>query len=119
MNTYTDPRLLDVAGAVESLPNLPLSGGPQEGRNVVSATGTDDLPASQFAPGFAPTPVKSSKSGSIPDKTALAGDSPKDAWALAVSAYPVNENGPLTTAVSGPILVEQRRVELPTSALRM
>ena len=26
MNVYTDPKLLDVAGAVESLPSLPLSG---------------------------------------------------------------------------------------------
>jgi len=30
MNTYTDPRLLDVAGAVESLPSLPI--GPKDGQ---------------------------------------------------------------------------------------
>ena len=29
MNVYTDPKLLDVAGAVESLPALPLGAGPQ------------------------------------------------------------------------------------------
>ncbi len=35
MNTYTDPKLLDVAGALESLPSFPLSGGTQPERNVV------------------------------------------------------------------------------------
>ena len=29
MNTYTDPKLLDVAGAMEALPALPLGAGPQ------------------------------------------------------------------------------------------
>lgn len=39
MNTYTDPRLLDVAGAVELLPNLPLDG--RTNRDTAKATGTD------------------------------------------------------------------------------
>ncbi len=43
MQTYTDPKLLDVRGAVESLPDLPLTGGRTTGREVASATGTDDL----------------------------------------------------------------------------
>ena len=29
MNVYTDPKLLDVAGAMEALPSLPLGDGPQ------------------------------------------------------------------------------------------
>ncbi len=37
MNTYTDPRLLDVHGALDSLPALPLGAEPQSAR----ATGTD------------------------------------------------------------------------------
>ena len=37
----------------------------------------------------------------------------------AVSVYPVKQNNPLTTAVNGLRQVERRRVELPTSALRM
>ena len=39
MNIYTDPRLLDVAGAMDALPLLPLNGtcGHPE---VVKATGT-------------------------------------------------------------------------------
>lgn len=38
MNTYTDPRLLDVAGAMDTLPSLPLDDGPAE---RAAATGTD------------------------------------------------------------------------------
>ena len=39
MQAYTDPKLLDVAGAVEVLPNLPLDGSPRRERQ--RATGTD------------------------------------------------------------------------------
>ncbi len=41
-NVYTDPRLLDVHGALDSLPALPLADGPETGRESVRATGTDD-----------------------------------------------------------------------------
>ena len=37
MNTYTDPKLRDVHGAVESLSSL----SPVDNRNVMTATGTD------------------------------------------------------------------------------
>ena len=39
MQTYTDPRLLDVAGALDVLPDLPLDGRPDAER--MRATGTD------------------------------------------------------------------------------
>jgi hypothetical protein len=42
MNVYTDPKLLDVAGAMDALPMLPLGDGKQTVANVLSATGTDD-----------------------------------------------------------------------------
>ena len=42
MNVYTDPRLLDVAGAVELLPDLPLDGNAATGQTVF-ATGTDPV----------------------------------------------------------------------------
>ncbi|QDV75310.1 hypothetical protein K2D_35990 [Planctomycetes bacterium K2D] len=46
MNTYTDPRVLDVAGALDSLPALSLNSGPLDGatqdRQLARATGTDD-----------------------------------------------------------------------------
>ena len=43
MNTYTDLRLLDVAGAVNSVPDIPLDAPPSTDRQT--ATGTDDAPA--------------------------------------------------------------------------
>ena len=59
MNVYTDPRLLDLAGAVEALPVLPLSA---PSADAAQATGTDDrLPhpaqaaVSPLAPMLAPT----------------------------------------------------------------
>jgi len=62
MNVYTDPRMLDVAGALDSLPALPLDGKPKElQRNV--ATGTGDRPNQgsglhQLAPMLAPNSDK-------------------------------------------------------------
>jgi len=42
MNVYTDPRLLDVAGAVERLPDLPLDAGDRtDAMTAARATGTD------------------------------------------------------------------------------
>lgn len=39
-NVYTDPKLLDVAGAIDALPALPLDATPPQS-NVAQATGTD------------------------------------------------------------------------------
>ena len=66
MNTYTDLKLLDVAGAVEALPDLPLGGGAEKEQH--RATGTDGAVGS-LAPTLAPTPDFSCKSLSRPDKT--------------------------------------------------
>src|SRR6476659_7111638 len=52
MGVYTDPRLLDVRGAVERLPALPLPDGPS--RTAAAATGTDGRPP-ELAPTLAPT----------------------------------------------------------------
>jgi hypothetical protein len=51
MNVYTDPALLDVRGALEVLPALPLAGAVRE---ATRATGTEGA-SRKFAPGFAPT----------------------------------------------------------------
>ncbi len=118
MNTYTDPKLLDVAGAMEALPALPLMG--REGTEAValSTTGTDDSAACQFAPKFAPTTGKPCTLQSIMGKIASAAEKSRATAAVAASAYPVKRNNPLTSAVNGLQEVERRRVELPTSALR-
>ena len=41
MNVYTDPSLLDVMGAIESLPNVDIQREPTTTGQVLSATGTD------------------------------------------------------------------------------
>lgn len=99
MNTYTDPRLLDVAGAIDRLPDLPLDASPSpvERRSEV-ATGTDgkpihaaesgrcenpgsasSRPRSQLAPPLAPTSDILVQAGSFPDKTAADDAAPRNA----------------------------------------
>ena len=66
MNTYTDPKLLDVYGALDSLPSLDLNPSPSTERQTMRATGTDDQDrtrtvdgmSSPFAPAFAPNSGK-------------------------------------------------------------
>ena len=117
MNVYTDPRLLDVHGAVEALPTLPLSGGERPERIAVTATGTDDLRASQFAPGLAPTPEKPRILQSTPGSRSSAEGFGFGGEALAASACPVNANDPLTTAVNGSLGVGVTGLEPVTSSL--
>ena len=45
MNVYTDPKLLDVYGALDSLPSLDLDTSPSTERQTMRATGTDDRDA--------------------------------------------------------------------------
>ena len=58
MNVYTDPALLDVRGALDALPLLPLGGDQAEGE-AARATGTDGAAGRVVAPLVAPTPDKS------------------------------------------------------------
>jgi hypothetical protein len=74
MNVYTDPRLLDVAEAMEALPSLPLGSDTSSAFAALRGTGTDDSTGRQFAPEFAPTPGKSRTLASIPDKWATGED---------------------------------------------
>ena len=118
MNVYTDPKLLDVAGAMDALPALPLGDGRQTAANVLSARGTDDLTACQFAPKFAPTTGKTRTLQSIMGKIASAAEKSRAADAVAVSACPVKQNNPLTTAVNGLRNVEPNGIEPSTSWLQ-
>ena len=70
MNVYTDPKLLDVRGALDALPMLPLGNGQADMAQAVRATGTDDLGLRQFAPKFAPTTGKQGQKPSFADKMA-------------------------------------------------
>jgi integrase len=68
-NVYTDPRLLDVAGAVAALPDLPLDSGPDAAAESLRATGSDAGGTSRFAPEFALTSGKPMQPATIGDKT--------------------------------------------------
>ncbi len=67
MNTYTDPKLLDVCGALDSLPSLNLNASPSTERNAMRATGTDgrDISRSTDSPKNSPDAGKSRLLGSF------------------------------------------------------
>ena len=72
MNTYTDPKLLDVSGAMDALPELPMPSRADPSIEPARATGTtgdaDLLQASErFVPLFVPTHGHSSTKGAIAD----------------------------------------------------
>ena len=68
MNTYTDPRLLDIHGALNSLPSLNLNASPSTNRIAMRATGTDCLknPFTNDAPNNAPATGFRGHFGSFP-----------------------------------------------------
>ncbi len=67
MNTYTDPKLLDVQGAIDSLPTLQRPTDlPTRQRQTLKATGTDDRGESAVAPPVAPTSGKAGATKSFP-----------------------------------------------------
>ena len=140
MNVYTDPKLLDVAGAMESLPALPLSvQGGQDGIAVASlrATGTENAAAemsnarslpsvvtpraktnsvpSPLAPTLAPTTGKTCILQSVVGKIASETEKSTAATAAAASSCLVKQNNPLTTAVNGLRKVEPTGIEPATS----
>ena len=85
---YTDPKLLDVAGALHSLPLLPLSSGPQPAENVARATGTYDTCVStyQFAHQFARPPGQTGPNAGKADHMLTAGGTGPVTGATHVSA---------------------------------
>lgn len=117
MNVYTDPKLLDVAGAMDSLPALPLGAGTQREPIAAKATGTDDKTPSPLVPVLVPTSGKRCKLWSILDKAAGKGGEAAEGGTVAASAYLVKRKDPLTTAVNGSGQVGVTRLELVTSSL--
>jgi len=105
MNVYTDPRLLDVHGALDALPTLSLGEQPNCQPAQVRATGTDDVTARQFAPAFAPKTDNRCKPLSIVDNS---DDSPSDTK---------NDENPEKTSVSQG-LSQSGRLDLNQRPLR-
>ncbi len=95
-NVYTDPRLLDVSGALDTLPTLPLDPRPKPTRERAKATGTGD--ASPIS--VALTHGNGTKSEGIPDKTNDPSLHGAGVDRLAVSGLSDKRKEPLTIPVS-------------------
>jgi len=67
-NVYTDPALLDIAGALEALPALPLDGNTNSGQAVATAQGGEPKAATLLAPLLAPTHGHTNANKSIHDQ---------------------------------------------------
>lgn len=61
MGVYTDPKLLDIHGAMDALPELPLTGTTEDERQVIRLTGTSDGGA--LVPLLVPACAQSGSSG--------------------------------------------------------
>lgn len=100
-NIYTDPRLLDVHGALDALPSLPLAQDPDDDREPVQATSTGTYGSTSVA-----LPV------ALPDDkrcdTAVSGDKTKSPDHLSAGAH--------SSAVSGLAATSKAMVSRPDNS---
>jgi hypothetical protein len=104
MGVYTDPRLLDVRGAVEKLPALPLPTTPKTITNAAQATGTDDYSGNgsgAVAPAVAPTRYNSGRFGSSGGTEGSTDELQTDGREGVKNAGNVNEKPPVASPVTG------------------
>jgi integrase len=94
MNVYTDPRLMDVAGALDALPTLPLTGTRAECERM---TGTD---ARAVAPTVAPTRCNGGQTESTTGNLVKLREALSERAARAVSSMPVKAKDSLTAGVN-------------------
>lgn len=117
MNVYTDPKLLDVHGALDSLPVLPISSSPFKAPETERATGTNDLRQTQFAPAFAPTLGKPRQTPSHPGKYPALSDALEQHRRHAASVSGAKENGSPETTSREPRKERATGFEPATSSL--
>jgi integrase len=122
MQTYTDPKLLDVRTALDVLPTLPLGAGQASIGAILNAMGADDLRQSPLAPTLAPTPYKLGQRQTTTVKTAGAKRDGREGESIDATADGDKRKDPLTTAVngsgmSGRLDSNQRPLEPHSSAL--
>jgi hypothetical protein len=96
-NVYTDPKLLDVRGALDALPSLPLDDEQNAMRERARATGTETYGHCSVALPVALTPDKPGQYESIPGKTATEAPNSIVAFDPAASAEIVKGKATLTT----------------------
>src|SRR5262245_6401234 len=101
MGVYTDPKLLDVRGALDALPALPLADERPVMRQAVGSMQNMDLRESSLAPTLAPTADNPGQSGSIPGNSSAEAGESRRLSVIDGSARVVKRNEPLTGAVSG------------------
>ena len=123
MSVCTDLKLLDVAGALDALPALPLSGDGAEGE-AARATGTDDPQRNRVqpvAPLVAPTVALNWCNQGQPLSVSGNLDTGEPAFQpvepLAVTSIPVNEKGRLSFPDNRPTLMGATRLELVTPSV--
>jgi integrase len=110
MSVYTDPRLLDVRGALDVLPALPLDvdvtkqealRATVEGIPLPETHDPQRFPVQLVAPAVAPTSDNSVQSPSFSGKPSTLEPAFKEPKPVAVSSTPDKRKHPPTTAVSG------------------
>ena len=117
MMTYTDPKLLDVQGALDALPSLPLSDSPMPKREAARATGTDHARSSlgQGLGKIGTSEAISSHSLTLsPTLTAFAGLTPR----RTDNPTKPSERALFAGFANKALSVERKGVEPSTSALR-
>ena len=118
MATYTDPRLLDVHGAVESLPTLSLTASRQDAPEVFQATGTMGDVHLQLAPMLAPTSGKPCLLVAYTGTQSEHFDSAMPKMAAGENAYDSSKKALSEGDSDKAFGLERRGVGPPTSALR-
>ena len=120
MNAYTDPKLLDVCGALDSLPSLNLNASPSTDRNSMRATGTDcrDSSLSTDSPNNSPDAGKTRHFGSFAVVSAGNDDRRTTRRANAETPAKPSEKASFAGFANKAFSVERKGVEPSTSALR-
>jgi len=120
MNVYTDPKLLDLAAAVETLPALPL--GPEvrqsaRAQNSLSPNGAEYSSGASLAPTLALTSGKCGQMASIADQIIGEASKQADGESLAVNGLVDKHLRPLSAVDNGRQAERETRLELATSSL--
>lgn len=116
-NVYTDPKLLDVGGALDALPQLPLDGqrpDPRQSRALKTGTSGN----SPLAPLLAPAVAKSSITESIPDNLTIPGVIRIESARIGENMLKTHEKRGTGMISQNPLVVETKRIELSTSCVQ-